>query len=600
MSPSTTADPSTWETLAHDWRHSLAEWAQWWQRASAMSASGGASSALASAFPVRVPALDGVAVPFIDAAASLDPEAVAELNARYQQRFAMLWSAAQQALATPGASLPDIVPTPANDRRFVNAAWQREPYFAYLKQTYLLYAEYLAELAALAHLPAEEKHRLLFATRQYIDAIAPTNFPATNPEVVKRAIETEGASLVEGMRHLVEDAGKGRITMTDESAFAIGRNIAVTPGSVVYRNELIELIQYDATTPQVNQRPLLIVPPCINKYYILDLKPDNSFVRDAVAHGHTTFMVSWRNVPPELGHLTWDDYVEQGVLEALRVVTAIAGSRTANVLGFCVGGTLLACALAVLAARRDMRAASVTLLTTMLDFADPGDIGVYISREGLAMREPMLCAGQRVHGSELANAFASLRPNELVWNYVVNNYLKGRVPPAFDLLYWNGDSANLPGPMYAYYLREFYLGNRLREPGALTAAGAKIDLSRITIPAYVYASREDHIVPWRSAYKTCALLGGEPTFVLGSSGHIAGVVNPPASSRRSYWLNELITENADDWLARARNVQGSWWPHWQEWLAAFGNGVRKAPRHVGNKQFPALDPAPGRYVLEPA
>src|SRR4029079_15297121 len=299
---------------------------------------------------------------------------------------------------------------------------------------------------------------------------------------------------------------KGRITMSDEKAFAVGRNLATTPGSVVFRNELIELIQYDPVTPTVYRRPLVIVPPCINKYYILDLTPDNSLGRHAVAQGHTVFMVSWRNVPPELGHLTWDDYIEQGALTAIAKAREISGSKTVNALGFCVGGTLLACALAVLAVRRDTSVSSVTFLTTMLDFADPGEIGVYVSREFLDARAPSLLAGQCVHGAELAGAFASLRANDLVWNYVVSNYLKGETPPAFDLLYWNGDSANLPGPMYAYYLRSMYLDNKLREPGALTMAGAAIDLSRITIPAYVYASREDHIVPWRSAFETTRLL----------------------------------------------------------------------------------------------
>jgi polyhydroxyalkanoate synthase len=290
-----------------------------------------------------------------------------------------------------------------------------------------------------------------------------------------------------------------------------------------------------------------MVPPCINKYYILDLSPQNSFVRHAVGQGHTTFMISWRNIPPELGHLAWDDYLEQGPLEAIRVAREITGSRTVNALGFCVGGTILACALAVLAARKDASVESATFLTTMLDFADPGEVGVYITPEALAAREPTLCAGARLPGSELANTFASLRANELVWNYVVNNYLKGRTPPAFDLLYWNADSANLPGPMYVYYLKEMYIANRLRERNALTMLGQPIDLARVTLPAYVYASRDDHIVPWRSAYRTVSLLGGDATFVLGASGHIAGVVNPTMPVKRNYWENALLTDDPDAW-----------------------------------------------------
>ena len=388
--------------------------------------------------------------------------------------------------------------------------------------------------------------------------------------------------------------------MTDESAFAVGRNLAMTPGDVVYRNELIELIQYRPTTEQVHRRPLVIIPPCINKYYVLDLQPGNSFVRWAVGRGHTVFIISWRNIPPELGHLTWDDYLEQGVLMAIRVAKEIANSPTANVLGFCVGGTMLASALAVLAARRDRSVESATFLTTMLDFADPGEIGVYVSRELLAAREPALLSGERVHGSELAGAFASLRANDLVWNYVVRNYLKGEMPPAFDLLYWNSDSANLPGPMYVYYLRNLYLDNRLIEPGALTMAGERIDLSAVTMPTYVYASHDDHIVPWRSAYRTTALLGGDVRFVLGASGHIAGVINPPDKHRRNYWTNELVTDDADDWFARADHHPGSWWPDWADWLGAHGGAKKPAPREAGSASFPALEPAPGRYVRETA
>jgi len=518
-----------------------------------------------------------------------------QLGARYQGQFQAL---AQAALQVPvaGGTLPDVVGEAPGDRRFKSAAWREQPYFAFLKQAYLLYADYMTELARLAPVSDIEKRRLEFATRQYLDAISPSNYPATNPDVIARAFATEGGSLIQGLRNLADDAQKGRITMTDEKAFAVGRNLAVTPGSVVFRNELIEIIQYDATTPTVHKRPLVIIPPCINKYYILDLKPENSLVRHVVAQGHTVYMVSWRNVPPELGRLTWDDYIEQGVLPAIGVAAEVSSSQTVNALGFCVGGTLLACALAVLAARRDTSVASATFLTTMLDFADPGEIGVYVSREFLDAREPMLQAGGCVNGSELAGAFASLRANDLVWNYVVGNYLKGETPPAFDLLYWNGDSSNLPGPMYAYYLRSMYLDNRLREPGALTMAGAAVDLSRITVPAYVYASRDDHIVPWRSAFRTTQLLGGDCTFVLGASGHIAGVINPPDPPRRNFWVNDLLTDMPDDWLDRAVSVPGSWWPHWHAWLAGYGGARHAAPRRAGNAAHLPLAAAPGDYV----
>jgi len=526
------------------------------------------------------------------------PVDVAALNGRFQQDLSKLWLAV---LSTPiGEPLPEVVELPAADRRFAAKAWHEQPYFSLLRQSYLLYASYLRELAALAPLPEQDKRRLAFATRQYVDAIAPTNFPATNPDVLRRAVETEGASLVQGLRNLADDARKGRITMTDERAFEVGRNLAVTPGSVVYRNELFELLQYDPTTPKVGRRPIVMVPPCINKYYILDLTPANSFVAHAVAQGHTVFMMSWRNVPPDLGKLTWDDYLDKGVITALRVAREIAGSTSVNALGFCVGGTLLACALAVLAARKEAIVTSATFLTTMLDFADPGDIGVYVSEQFLAARGPAFMSGDRIHGSELATAFASLRPNELVWNYVVGNYMKGESPPAFDLLYWNSDSSNLPGPMYVYYLRNLYLDNKLREPRALTMCGVPVDLSRISIPVYVLASREDHIVPWRSAYRTTALVGGDVTFVLAASGHIAGVINPPLARKRNYWKNDLLTEAADDWLARAQSVPGAWWPHWYAWLDGHRGPLRTKPRSAGSAQYPPLGPAPGNYVREPA
>ncbi len=574
MAPLDPDDPKPWQDLALQWQQLGRDWLGWWQNA---ASSAGLPGASAPPFPPG------------------DGQALAALNERFQPRFKAL---SQATFNVPAAltKIPELAEPAAGDRRFKAAAWREQPYFAFLKQAYLLHSEYVRELVRLTPLPEPEKRRLEFTARQYLDAIAPTNFPATNPDVLAKAFETEGASLVQGLRNLADDAQKGRITMTDEKAFEVGRNLAITPGSVVFRNDLIELIQYDATTRTVHKRPLVIIPPCINKYYILDLQPENSLVRHLVAQGHTVFIVSWRNIPPELGHLAWDDYVEQGALTALRVAREISRSRTVNTMGFCVGGTLLACALAVLAARRDASVESATFLTTMLDFADPGEIGVYVTREFLAAREPTLLAGQCVHGSELAGAFASLRANELVWNYVVNNYFKGETPPAFDLLYWNGDSANLPGPMYVYYLRNMYLDNKLREPGALAIAGAAVDLTRIVMPSYIYASREDHIVPWRSAYRTTNLLGGDCTFVLGASGHIAGVVNPPHPPRRNYWTNDLLTDAADDWLERAEKIHGSWWPHWHAWLEGHGGARHAAPKHAGNAKYPPLAPAPGDYV----
>ncbi len=578
MSPLDPRNPDAWSQWTMQWQQAQQAWLDWWQRS--------LGSANLAASPGSAPAAMAPSAPA--------PE-VAAATARFREQWHALWQAALDLGATGGV-LPEVVDPPTGDRRFNGEAWHSQPYFSLLRQSYLLYAEYLRELARAAQMPPTEKQRLVFATRQYLDAIAPTNFPATNPEVLQRAIATDGESVLQGLRNLADDTRRGRISMTDESAFEVGRNIAITPGSVVYRNELIELIQYAPTTPSVHKRPLVMIPPSINKFYILDLTPANSFVAHAVAQGHTVFMVSWRNIPPELGQLTWDDYIDQGVLTALRVAGDIAGSKTVNALGFCVGGAILAAALAVLAARRDHSVASATLLTTLVDYADPGEIGVYVSREFLAAREPQLMAGAVVNGGELAGAFASLRANELVWNYVVGNYLKGQTPPAFDLLYWNSDATNLPGPMYAYYLRNLYLDNKLRLPGALEMCGESIDLSRVHAPTYVYASREDHIVPWRSAYRTTGLVGGDVTFVLGASGHIAGVVNPPAAGKRNYWTNDLLTDDPEDWLARAKTIPGSWWPHWYAWLAPHGGAKHAAPRTAGSAQYPVLGAAPGEYV----
>ncbi len=518
---------------------------------------------------------------------------------RYWQSVAQSWSKWMnewQQWAAQGFGSPHMPPV---DRRFAGPEWQT-PYFALLRDQYLATSRYWEDSVESAELPPGDKERLRFAVRHWLDAMSPTNFPLTNPEAIKLAIATDGESLRKGAENLAADFAKGRISMTDESAFEVGRNLATTPGFVVYRNELMELIQYTPSTAKVHARPLLIVPPCINKYYILDLQPDNSFVRYAVGEGHTVFLISWRNIPPDLGKLMWDDYLERGVLRALYLIKAIANAKRCNVLGFCVGGAMVACALAVQVARGDKSVASATLLTTMLDYTDPGQIGVYVNESALAAREGALLGGDRINGSELAGAFASLRANELVWSFVINNYLKGKTPPAFDLLYWNGDSSNLPGPMYAYYLRNCYVNNLLREPGRLTMCGVPIDLGSVTIPSYILATREDHIVPWRSAYRSVLLLGGDAEFVLGASGHIAGVINPASKNRRGFWVNGLQGADADRWLASAEERKGSWWPHWQAWLGKYAGALRPAPASPGNAAYPALDAAPGRYVLEKA
>jgi len=517
---------------------------------------------------------------------------------------AALWPAAGSAMLTWQQSLAAqmgafwaaaFAPDTAGDRRFGAEAWQRDPRFAPLAQSYLQFTHLTGRALAAAPLDERSKAQWGFALRQVLDAMSPANFLATNPEALQGALDSGGASLVEGARLFLADVAKGRISMSDDQAFEVGRELATTPGSVVYENELIQLIQYAPTTSHVYKRPLLIVPPCINKFYILDLQPENSLVAYAVAQGHTVFLVSWRNVGAGQGAYGWDDYIEQGVLQALSVVQRISRATQVNTLGFCIGGTLLASALAVAAARGDQPAASMTLLTTMLDFSDTGELGLMVDETMVAKREAEIGRGGLLHGRELAQVFAALRANDLIWPYVANSYLKGQAPPAFDLLFWNSDDTNLPGPMYCWYLRQTYLENRLREPGGTVQCGVPVDLSAVDVPAFLYASREDHIVPWQTAYASTGLLGGETRFVLGASGHIAGVINPPARRKRHYWSG-AVQAAASDWLDAAERTEGSWWPAWSDWLAGHAGERVAAPRKPGNAAFPVIEAAPGRYV----
>lgn len=488
---------------------------------------------------------------------------------------------------------------PAADRRFSAEAWRTDPRFAPLAYTYLQFSKQANQALAAAPLDDRSKAQWGFALRQVVDAMSPAHCLATNPEALQCALDSGGASLVEGARLFLADLARGRISMSDDTAFEVGRNLATTPGSVVFENELVQLIQYAPTTAKVHKRPLVIVPPCINKYYILDLQPENSLVAYAVAQGHTVFLISWRNVGADQGQLSWDDYVEQGVLQALSVARKVRRADRVNALGFCVGGTLLASALAVAAARGEAPAASITLLTTMLEFSDTGELGLMVDEASVAKRESSIGRGGLLRGRELAQVFAALRANDLIWPYVINSYLKGQAPPAFDLLYWNGDDTNLPGPMYCWYLRQTYLENRLREPGGTQQCGVPVDLSRIDVPAFVYASREDHIVPWATAYASTELLGGESCFVLGASGHIAGVINPPAKRKRHHWVGDLKPDAAA-WLDAAVQVDGSWWPAWDKWLRRHAGAKVAAPGKPGNAEFTAIEPAPGRYVKEKA
>jgi polyhydroxyalkanoate synthase len=516
---------------------------------------------------------------------TFDPKKLEELQRSYLKEAAELWNAS----LVPGFA--------GQDRRFASDAWAQNPIAAYSAALYLLNARTLLGMVDAAQTDAKTQSRLRFAVEQWMAAAAPSNFLVLNAEAQKKAIETQGESIARGMQNLLHDIRQGHVSMTDETVFEVGRNVATTEGAVVYENDLFQLIEYKPLTKQVYERPFLVVPPCINKFYILDLQPDNSLVRWLVEQGHRTFVMSWRNPDESLQGKTWDDYVGEGPIEALRVVREITGAKQANALGFCVGGTILGTALAVLAARGEKPLASATFLTALLDFRETGVLDVFIDENIVKFREAQMGSGGLMKGQDLATTFSFLRPNDLVWNYVVGNYLKGETPPPFDLLYWNSDSTNLPGPMYTWYIRNMYLENNLVKPNKLTVCGEKVDLRKIDIPVYIYGSREDHIVPIGGAYASTQVLPGKKRFVMGASGHIAGVINPPAKKKRSYWTNDKLPKTQAEWLAGAKEHAGSWWPDWAAWLKAHAGKQVAAPKHYGKgTKYKAIEPAPGRYV----
>jgi polyhydroxyalkanoate synthase len=528
-----------------------------------------------------------------DVGATLRPGALEALEQAYMLKVGALW---QEFMIGKAPVL--------SDRRFSAPEWSANPMSAFSAASYLLNAEFLLAMADAVEGAPRERQKIQFAVQQMVDAMSPANFLATNPEAQQKLIDTKGESLGKGLANMLHDMQKGRISLSDEAAFEVGRNVATSAGQVVFENALFQLIQYAPSTPTVAAVPLLMVPPCINKFYILDLQPENSVVKYAVDQGNTVFLVSWRNPDESLGNTTWDDYVEQGAIKAIEVVRAISGQKQVNAFGFCVGGTIVSTALAVLAARGDEAAASLTLLTTLLDFADTGVLEVFIDENQVALREQALAGGGLMPGRDLATTFSALRPNDLVWNYVQSNYLKGNEPPPFDLLYWNSDSTNLPGPMFCWYLRNTYLENSLKEPGKLHVGGTPVDLGAIDAPVFIYGSRDDHIVPWTAAYASRALLnpGKQKAnrFVLGASGHIAGVINPASKNKRSYWTNDALARGkapaAAAWMAGASEHKGSWWPEWAAFLAENG-GKRVKPRATpGGAGHTPIEAAPGRYV----
>ncbi len=549
----------------------------------------------------------GVSDPLNIAGAFLDmtqhlmshPERLFEAQVSLWQDYLRLWqNTAQRFLGSPAETVAEPA---AGDRRFSDAAWTESTLFDYIKQSYLLTARWLqSTVREVEGLDDKNARKVDFYTRQFVDAMAPSNFVMTNPEVLRSTIESGGENLFNGLRHLLDDLerGKGKlmIKMTDLDAFKVGENIAVTPGKVVFQNDLLQLIQYEPTTPTVKRRPLLIIPPWINKFYILDLRPKNSFIRWAVDRGHTVFVISWVNPDEKLAEKRFDDYMIDGLLAALDAMERATGERDANVIGYCLGGTLLASTLAYMAVKGDDRIKSATYLVTMTDFAEAGELSVFIDEEQLAALEDRMRQHGYLEGSEMATTFNMLRANDLIWSFVVNNYLLGKEPFPFDLLYWNSDSTRMPAAMHSFYLRKMYQENKLIEPDALTLAGVPIDLRRIKVPSFLLSTKEDHIAPWKSTYSATQIYGGPVKFVLAASGHIAGVVNPPGQKKYGHWENAELPANPEAWLANATYFDDSWWPAWDKWIVKYAGG--KVPARVpGDRALPVIENAPGSYVL---
>ncbi len=544
---------------------------------------------------------NAVSKAFFDFGAKLmaDPAKLLEAQLAFWQAQADLWQRAMQ--RAQGEPVEPLIQAERGDRRFKDQAWDDQLLFDYIKQSYLLSADWMRGLVDKVDDQDPETHeRVAFYTRQFISAMSPTNFALTNPTVLEKAKATGGQNLVDGLKHLLTDLerGKGRlkISMVDEKAFEVGKNVAVSEGQVVYQNDLMQLIQYAPTTETAFKRPLLLVPPWINKFYVLDLQPKNSFIKHAVDQGHTVFVVSWANPSEKHGQKTFEDYLLEGPLAAMEAIEKATGEGEINILGFCIGGILVSTLLAHLAAKGGSgRIKSATFLTSLFDFRDVGEARVFIDDDQVAQIERHTEEKGYLESRHMADMFSMMRENDLIWSFVVNNYLMGREPMAFDLLYWNADSTRMPAAMLVYYLKNFYQQNRLREPGGLTLAGTPIDVTSIKTPTYLMAAKDDHIAPWKSCYPGTQLLAGPKKFVLAASGHIAGVVNPPASKKYGHWTHSKLPKRADDWLEAATWHEGSWWPDWYRWLKPKG-GKKVPARVVGDGGLKPIEPAPGSYV----
>ncbi len=527
------------------------------------------------------------------------PEKLMQAQMSLWQDYLTLWQRTAERFWGGKAEEPLVEPA-ASDRRFKDAAWSDGTLFDFIKQSYLLTARWLQSMVReVDGLDDKTARKVDFYTRQFVDAMAPSNFLLTNPEVLRTTIETGGENLVTGLKHVLEDLerGKGRlvIKMTDMDAFKIGENIAVTPGKVIYQNDLMQLLQYAPTTARVKRRPLLIIPPWINKFYILDLRPTNSFIKWAVDQGHTVFVISWVNPDEHLAQKQFEDYMLEGPLAALDAMAAATGERAANVIGYCLGGTLLAATLAYMAVKGDDRFKSATYFVALTDFAEPGELSVFIDEDQLHSLEERMREHGYLEGSDMATTFNMLRANDLIWSFVVNNYLMGKEPFPFDLLYWNSDSTRMPATMHSFYLRKMYQENKLVVPGGIALCGVPIDLSKVTLPSFLLSTREDHIAPWKSTYAATQIYRGPVKFVLAASGHIAGVVNPPGQGKYGHWQSAKLPKNPEDWLKGAKFDQESWWPSWEKWVAKYAGG-EVAARHPGDGKLRAIEDAPGSYV----
>jgi polyhydroxyalkanoate synthase subunit PhaC len=524
-----------------------------------------------------------------------DPVTVASTTLDLWTKYASAWQQAGQRLMFPSTKPEES----SSDRRFKDKAWAENAIFDFIKQTYLMSADsILSSVRNVKGLDSKTARKVDFYTRQFVDAIAPSNFIGTNPEVLRLTIETGGDNLVRGLSHLIDDMirGKGKlaITMTDMNAFRLGENVAATPGKVIAQNELMQLIQYAPATSEVKRRPLLIVPPWINKFYVLDLRPSNSFIAWAVAQGHTVFVISWVNPDERLAQKTFEDYMLEGPLAALDFIEQAVGEREVNAIGYCLGGTLLASTLAYLADKSDDRITSATYFVTLTEFTDVGDMAVFIDEQQLSSLEKRMEERGYLDAGDMAVSFNMLRANDLIWSFVVNNYLLGKEPIPFDLLYWNSDATRMPAAMHSFYLRNMYQENKLVKPGGITLAGVPIDLRHIKAPSFLLSTREDHIAPWRSTYAATQIYSGPVKFVLSASGHIAGVISPPGS-KYGHWQNDELAKTADEWLEKAAPAPGSWWPTWENWVSEYAGGI-VAAREPGSGRLAAIEDAPGSYV----